>query len=204
MRGAGEFATDVSKQRVSPIFKGLAAQELDCVTLEDFFDTLSRNVDNKLSPYTAQYSRRERPQLNSGRSLKPRISASVWTLCNSFSIFFFLANVVRCVYFARFVKNNHRANKRNLKNVSYAILFYFSLKSLNKFICKLHCFIAVCQIRPKTFKVSTNPRRCPNCHTLSSLFNHTYGSIQRRKGNVRRLCVFSQMESKQCNISTAL
>lgn len=29
LRGAGEFATDVSKQRVSLIFKSLAVQELD-------------------------------------------------------------------------------------------------------------------------------------------------------------------------------
>ena len=60
VNGAGEFATDVSKQRVSPIFKGLATQDLDCVTLEDLIDTLSRNVDNKLPPYAAQYSRKER------------------------------------------------------------------------------------------------------------------------------------------------
>lgn len=65
----------------------LADQDLDCVTLEDLIDKLFRNVDNKLPPYTAQYSRRERPQINSGRSLKPRISASAWTLRNSFSIF---------------------------------------------------------------------------------------------------------------------
>jgi hypothetical protein len=84
LRDAGEYVTDVSEQRVSPIFKGLAVQDLECVTLEDTTDTLSRNADSKLPPYAAQYSRRERPQLNISRSLKPRISASVWALRNSF------------------------------------------------------------------------------------------------------------------------
>jgi len=89
-----------------------------------------------------------------------------------------MANVARYVYFACFIKDNHRVNKRNLKNLSHSILFYFSLNLLKKFICKLHCFSAVCQIRPKTFKVSTNPRWCPNCHKLLSPFYNTYSKTE--------------------------
>jgi Na+/H+ antiporter NhaA len=41
-----------------------------------------------------------------------------------------LANVTRCVCCASFVNDNHKANKRNLKNLLRAILFYFILQLL--------------------------------------------------------------------------
>ena len=58
------FCTDVSGQTIGPIYKGQAAQEdsqedwnvsvfLDCLTLEDRNDRLSRNVGAKLPIYTA-------------------------------------------------------------------------------------------------------------------------------------------------------
>jgi len=54
----GRFVTDVSGQRIVPIFKGQDVQE-DIFALEDGTDTLSRNVRDK-SLYVAQQLKRAR------------------------------------------------------------------------------------------------------------------------------------------------
>jgi hypothetical protein len=50
------MVTDVSGQRIGPIFKNQAVQEeLDCLTLEDGTDTWSRNVGKQTPTYAAQH-----------------------------------------------------------------------------------------------------------------------------------------------------
>jgi hypothetical protein len=67
--------TDVSRQRIGPIFEGQEAQE---VTLEDGTDTLTRNVGKGLLLDAAWYPRRAQISLTSRR--KPEITVNLFSL----------------------------------------------------------------------------------------------------------------------------